>query len=203
MKLILFDFDGVLVNTNELSYQIHKIKNKDLTWQTFQGYLTGNFFEKMREAVKGGKHIPPDDYYGEYNKGLNNLTIEEALHNLILTLSVKYKIAIISSTISSYIKGFIKKEKLSGCFADIWGADHHLSKTFKIKNIIEKYNLSPENAIYITDTTGDMIEARASGVECIGVSWGLHDKEDLLEERPFAVVDTPEELEEKIEEFFK
>ncbi len=71
MRLVIFDFDGVLVNTSKLSYQIHTLKNPNFTWEHFQEYSTGNFHEGYEKAVKEGKHIPADDYYGEYKKGLH------------------------------------------------------------------------------------------------------------------------------------
>ncbi|HBB49542.1 TPA: hypothetical protein DEQ22_01975 [Candidatus Nomurabacteria bacterium] len=203
MKLVIFDFDGVLVNTNELSYQIHKIKNKDLTWKSYQEYSNGNFHEGYEKAVKEGKHLPADDFYGEYEKGLNALTMHDALHNLILSLVKNYRLVVVSSTNSSYIKDFLAKENLSEYFTDILGADVHRSKVFKIKTILKKYKLSPEESVFITDTLGDIKEAKECNVESIGVSWGLHEKKNLLKENPFVVVDIPEELEEKIEEFFK
>jgi phosphoglycolate phosphatase len=203
MKLIIFDFDGVLANTIELSYQIHTVKNKNLTREHFKEYATGNFYEGYDKAVKEGKHIPADDYYGEYKKGLDTLSIHDALHNLILSLARDYRLAIVSSTDSSYINDFIKKENLSECFSDILGSDIHKSKILKIKLILNQYRLSPDDAIYITDTTGDIIEARECGVKSIAVNWGLHDRENLLQENPFALVDTSQELEEKIKEFFK
>ena len=143
MKLILFDFDGVLVNTNELSYQIHKIKNKDLTWQTFQGYLTGNFFEKMREAVKGGKHIPPDDYYGEYNKGLNNISGINPLKTKCNSNYYKYIALLDNSIDKDKLKNELKKKNIN-LSGEVYNFDP-LSNSFKLKNTTD--NL--EKTIYI------------------------------------------------------
>lgn len=203
MKLILFDFDGVLANTKEIAYRIHKVKNKDLAWSTFQEYLTGNFFEKMDKAIKDGRHIPPDDFYGEYQKGLATLNMHDEIQKMVVLIREKYKLVIISSTGSEYIKEFLHREGLLKCFSEILGADMHHSKVFKINYILEKYKSLPSEALFVSDTSGDIMEARQCDVATIGVTWGYHDKEILLEEKPFAIVDTPEELEEKIEEFFK
>lgn len=194
MKLVIFDFDGVLVNTVELSYKIHAIKNKNLTKDQFQEYATGNFYEGYNQAVKEGKHIPADDYYGEYKKGLDILTIHEILHEAILFLVKNYKLVIISSTDGSYINDFLKKENISSCFSDVLGADIHRSKTLKIQTILTKYGLEPEKAVFITDTLGDIKEARECGVQSIGVTWGLHDRLILEKGDPFKIIDNPQEL---------
>lgn len=203
MKMILFDFDGVLANTINISYNIHTIKNKNLTWQHFKDYSMGNFHDGYERAVKDGKHIPADDFYGDYKKGLNTLTIEEMLHNIILSLAKKYKLAIVSSTDSSYIKDFLAKEKLDGCFSDVLGADVHRSKTFKIKNILEKYGLSSTDAVFVTDTLGDIKEGGECNVESIAVTWGLHDRDILEKGKPIAIIDNPQDLISAIEGVLK
>jgi len=203
MKLVIFDFDGVLANTEEMAYQIHKAKNENLTWKDFQYFSSGNFHEIYEKAVQEGKHIEPDNFYDNYKKGLEKINIHDALHKLVSSLAKNYKLVVVSSTSSVHIKNFLKKETLLHCFSDILGEDIHRSKVFKIETILKEYNSSPEEAIFITDTTGDVIEAQKCGVQSIGVTWGLHDREILEREKLFALVDTPEELGEKIEEFFR
>ncbi len=60
--------------------------------------------------------------------------------------------------------------------------------------MFEKYNLKPEECIFVTDTTGDIIEARKINLRTITVTWGYHNKELLESEYPFCIVDTPDEL---------
>ena len=200
MKLILFDFDGVLANTEKLCYRIHTVKNKDLTWERFQEYSNGNFFDGYFKAVKEGKHIPADDYDGSYKKILDVLTIQDILHESILYLAKNYRLAIVSSTDSSYINDFLRKEGLLEYFSDVLGMDTHLSKKFKIKKILEKYNLLPDDTIFITDTLGDIREANECGVRSIGVTWGLHDREALLKGKPIKIIDNPQDLVQSIKE---
>ncbi len=203
MKLIIFDFDGVLANTIEFSYKIHTIKNKNLTFKQFQEYSTGNFHEGYEKAVKEGRHIPPDDFYGDYKKGLDVLTIEDILHDSILSLATNYRLMIISSTSSSYINDFLIKENLDGCFSDILGEDIHRSKIIKIRTALLKYNLSSNDAVFVTDTLGDIKEANECGVKSIGVTWGLHDKLILERGNPVRIINNPQDLVGTIENVLK
>ncbi len=200
MKLIIFDFDGVLVNTEKLSYQIQTIKNKDFTWERFQEYSFGNFHESYDKAVKEGKHIPADDFYGSYKKGLGVMTIQDVLHDAILSLASNYRLAIISSTNSSFISDFLAKESLSPCFSDILGADIHISKVFKINAILKKYDLSSNEAVLVTDTLGDIKEANECKVRSIAVTWGLHDRAVLEKGNPVKIIDDPQNLIKAIQE---
>ena len=194
MKLILFDFDGVLADTEKACYQIHTIKNKDLTWKRFQEYSLGNFFEGYDKAVEEGKHIPADDFLGSYKKILDFLTIHEILHESVLSLATDYRLAIISSANTSYINDFLVKEGLSECFSDVLGADIHRSKTFKIKTILTKYHIMPKDTVFVTDTLGDIKEAEKCCVSSIGVTWGLHDRSILEKGKPLKIIDDPQDL---------
>ena len=200
MKLILFDFDGVLANTEEICYQIHAVKNKDLTWKRFQEYSLGNFHEIYGKAVKEGLHIEPDDFFGSYKKALEVITIHDILHDSILSLATDYRLAIISSADSSYINDFLAREDLLKCFSDVLGADIHRSKIFKIRSVLGKYNLTPENAVFITDTLGDIKEANECGVQSIGVTWGLHDRSILEKGKPLKIIDNPQDLVKAVKE---
>ncbi|MBI2630698.1 HAD family hydrolase [Candidatus Nomurabacteria bacterium] len=203
MKLVIFDFDGVLANTIELSYTIHTAKNPNMTLEHFKEYSNGNFYENYNKAVKEGRHIPADDFYGDYKKGLDILTIDKILHDSILFLSKKYKLVIISSTNSSFINDFLANENLSGYFADILGADVHTSKALKIKTVLEKYKLDPSNCVFVTDTLGDIKEARECSVQSIAVTWGLHDKSILEKGNPVKIIDNPQDLVGVIENVLK
>ena len=194
MKTVFFDFDGVLAHTEKLCFEIHKIKNKDLTWENFQEYSSGNFHDGYDQAVKEGRHIPADDFYGQYEQGLSMMSIEEILHDAICVLAEKFRLAIISSTDTGYIRDFLAKENLTDKFNDILGADIHRNKTFKIRMLLEKYGISPEEAVFITDTLGDMKESRECGVPSIGVTWGLHDRSFLEKGDPAHIIENPQEL---------
>ena|SRR3989344_1080061 len=203
MKLIIFDFDGVLVHTHIMCYEIHKELNPDLKYNFSQSLSHGNFPELYTKAENENKIIGNPNFRSIYKDRISSLEMPVELKKIIIKLSEKYPLFIISSTASNMILPFLEKERIVDKFKMIFGSDIHVSKTEKIKNLLTDYKLSPKDVIFITDTTGDIIEARECGVQSIGVTWGLHDPENLSREKPFALVNTPEELEEKIEEFFR
>lgn len=203
MKLILFDFDGVLANTHIMCYEIHKELNPNLKWDFFQGLSRGNFWELYNKAVEENKIIHNSDFHNIYNDRLACLEMPEELKKVVVKLSEKYPLFIVSSSAKSQIIPFLEKESLIDKFKMILGREAHVSKTEKIKKIIADFKISPKDIIFVTDTTGDIMEARECEVQSIGVSWGLHNKKYISQEKPLFLVDTPLELEEKIEEFFR
>ena len=46
-----------------------------------------------------------------------------------------------------------------------------------------------ENAVMIGDTTFDMIMARSAGTAAIGVTWGVHESDELIEAGASHIVD--------------
>lgn len=49
-----------------------------------------------------------------------------------------------------------------------------------VQKALEMLEVSPENAVYIGDSEVDVATAKAAGLPCISVTWGLRDAETLL-----------------------
>jgi phosphoglycolate phosphatase len=200
-KLILFDFDGVLVDTLSICFSLNAENNDALSLEEYKSFFKGNVYEAKRFDGSSMKYR--DDYFEKYATQTRELKVPEEIIRILKELSAKYILAIVSSAPKVQINDILNREKVSYCFVDIFGSDFHTSKVIKIKMILEKFGVTNTNVIFITDTMGDIIEARECGVKSIAVSWGFHDPKDLLQEKPFALVYTPQELEQKIKEFFK
>ena len=197
-KLVIFDFDGVLADTLEFSFKIHKDLNGNLTWEKFQDFSTGNFHEGMNKAVQDESYVIPPNFYQFYEKNLLIISIQDIIRDTIFQLKENYILSIVSSTDSIYISNFLKKEKILDYFSDILGTDVDRNKTVKINNLLKKYNILSKNAVFITDSLGDIIEANECKIKSIGVTWGLHDKKDLERGKPNVIIDDPRFLLETI-----
>ena len=53
-KLVMFDFDGVLINTMDLWFQINKKTNQNLTREKFDDMSRSNFQDAIDEEIKEG-----------------------------------------------------------------------------------------------------------------------------------------------------
>ncbi|MFA5095596.1 MAG: HAD hydrolase-like protein [Candidatus Paceibacterota bacterium] len=202
-KLVIFDFDGVLANTLEFSFKIHKDINGNLTWEKFQKFAMGDFHEEMRRSVEKESHIIPKNFYELYEKNLNEIGINEVLRATVSELRNNHKLAIVSSTSSSYISNFLEKEKILSYFNDILGQDVHTSKIVKINTLLERYKIIPNYAVFITDSLGDILEGNECKIKSIGVTWGIHGKETLKKGNPSAIIDDPRDLLETIQNVLK
>ncbi len=63
-----------------------------------------------------------------------------------------------------------------------------------VLSLLEELDILPEHAVMIGDTSHDMAMAKAAGVDRIGITLGVHDREVLNHYQPKAVVDSLTEL---------
>ena len=61
-------------------------------------------------------------------------------------------------------------------------------------SILDELNLAPHEAIMIGDTSHDLKMAQNAGIDSIGVTFGVHDREVLNQYNPKVVVDSLTEL---------
>jgi phosphoglycolate phosphatase len=82
-------------------------------------------------------------------------------------------------------------------FVTLQTADRHPSKPHPsmLSTAMSEAGADPPATVMIGDTAFDMAMARAAGVRAIGVAWGYHLPEELIEAGAEAIAQTPAELE--------
>lgn len=109
--------------------------------------------------------------------------VEETLRNL----AQRYPMAIVSNCGPGYIEAFLKAHHFSDCFVDFeHSGNTGLSKGENIRLVMERNGW--KQAVYVGDTLGDAMAARAAGIPFVFASYG------------FGVV-SPEDYAVKMEDF--
>ncbi|MDB5259188.1 MAG: putative phosphatase [Candidatus Taylorbacteria bacterium] len=195
----MFDFDGVIVDSlaacHELSNSISPV-----TLEEYRARFEGNINDAVRRPA-----IRQADFFAEYGQKLICLDPHPEMAAAVRELSAgaEYALVIISSTHSLLIDEFLQKHSLRQCFKEILGNDVDKSKVKKIRIALEKYHAQPHDALFITDTLGDVKEAAECSVGCIAVSWGYHADEVLRKGNPYAVVNDKAGLVPAVQAYFK
>lgn len=174
MKLVIFDFDGVLVDTFSICFSLSAECNDNLSLEDYRSFFRDNIYNTTRSD--GTPMNYRADFHEKYEEQTRELKVPEELKKLLKKLALKHTLAIVSSTPTLMIKGILDREDVLSCFKDIFGSDLHKSKVVKIKMLLEKYKTTPLDALFVTDTTGDIIEARECKVESIAVPWAIMKK---------------------------
>ncbi|MFA6601954.1 MAG: HAD-IA family hydrolase [Candidatus Paceibacterota bacterium] len=200
---ILFDFDGVIVNSFSAAFGVHKLICPAATEDDYRKAFEGNINDWQMKTVKHDERCRHDlDFFAEYIPRMKKIELVAGMSEVIEKLSKSYSLIVISSTLSAPIGELLEKYKLASFFQEIMGNDVHTSKVEKMKIFFAKYKTDAQHCLFITDTLGDMREGAKVNVSAVGVTWGFHDKERLVQGKPVAIVESPEELVGVVEKYF-
>ncbi len=201
-KVLIFDFDGTLADTLEVivkitndlaeefgyppSNQEDLVKIRHLgAWQVIQRsgvsvfklpLLIRKLQEKLSQEIENIKLFP------EMQKTLDKL--KAGGHTL----------GIVTSNSGENVNKFLAAHQMQDIFDFVASSTTLFGKHRTLKRIIEKYNLEPENTIYIGDETRDIEAAHKIGIEVIAVSWGFNSVEVLATQTPEYLIHSPLDL---------
>lgn len=188
IKLIIFDFDGTLVDTKEMIERAIRASLGKYGYKITKEFLDllGNWpiKETLEHIISNRKNIEKvaEDFILRKNK---NFREAKLIKEIIALKSLKQRKIILSNNLSSFIKKVLKNLKID-FFDEIYGADKFHNKEEKFKKIIKKYKIKASQVIYIGDRPIDIKLAQKIG--CISVaishkaSWSTRKK--LLNEKP-------------------
>lgn len=204
-KIIIFDLDGVLVDSNKLTaedfYNVHPTAPGDLYKET----LCGNFIEEAAKLTDFKKPETPEEQemrLETYIKNKKDCAIFEGIPELLHELHCAgFTLCLNTSAGPRTCLPSLEHHGLINFFDFLGTKEISTKKTEKFKMICEKYGAKADEMIFITDTLGDIREADHSGVPTIAVTWGIHDREYFnreLHDNLIDIVDSVAELREKI-----
>jgi phosphoglycolate phosphatase len=196
IEIIIFDFDGVIINEFEEHYSFYKKRIEGLTKEEFKSLFEGNLHEKLKSFKERDRGLDPQDNYGLYQRSVD---VDFKIKEILKKLSKKYVLGIISSGLEEDLKIALHNNEMGSVFTFIYGKETHSSKVEKFKLVFENYKVEPKQCIFVTDTIGDIIEARKVGVESIAVDYGYHERKRIQKVNPLKIVSSFSELRRAIE----
>jgi len=198
-RVLIFDFDGVIADTihvhvpiyNQLS---HKYNLKPLkTPEEYSNIFDNNFYEAL-PGLGLPNHQVEDllkDWKRLFLQEFNNMPLYPGIKDAISQLAQHNEVCIVTTNSSKILKSYLTLKEIKE-FQTILGEEEDKSKVNKLNTI---KSLHPSHDYYyITDTIGDIIEAKQAGVKSVAVTWGYQEKEKLAKENPDHIVDSVEEL---------
>jgi len=206
-QILLFDFDGVIVNTFELCFSITKKFNSDLSHDAYLALFEGNIYDGLKKKNGGiyDKKQENDErgFFEIYTPQLLEIGPVPGMSEIIKELEKDYVLIMLTSTINSPINSYLEKYGLHKYFDKIFGADVHKSKEEKIKMVFQEFNVKPNDCLFITDTLGDMREAEKAGIQVMGVLWGFHPEKTLEKGNPIALARAPADIIFEVNKYFQ
>lgn len=198
IKVIICDFDGVIINEFQTHYELARKQITDLTEKEFKRLFEGNVHSEIEKLKNRDTGFDMKYYFNEHKK---TVLIKPKIRSIIKKLSGKYILGIISSAKESGAIECIRNSGLGGIFSFVYGLETHKLKTEKFNLVLENFSVSKGECIFVTDTLGDVFEAKKVGIETIVVDYGYHERETLLKGKPLEIISNLSELSEVLERY--
>lgn len=210
MKLVIFDLDGTLVDSQEFileaqrrAFEAHRIPppSREASLSIVGLSLVEAF------TVLAGANGPVESLANAYREAWAAMrgdpSFEDPLYpgarDAIASLAAKDNImlGIATGKARRGVAHLLERTGWRDWFATVQTADEHPSKPAPdmILAALAETGAASASTTMIGDTSFDMAMARAAGVHCIGVAWGYHARAELQEAGAERIVaDFPELL---------
>lgn len=215
-QTILFDFDGTLVNTTPLI-----LRSYQATWETHFGFsfddrtyigtfgthLHSSLGELIDLGVEHGRHNPPADReksigellatYRHFNLGWHDEMVEPfpEVESMLRQIRERGLVTgIVSSKMQAGVERGLRLFDLGHYFDLIVAAEHvtrHKPDPEPIRVALDRLAAPAGQALYLGDSTHDMIAGRAAGVRTAAAAWGPFERAELEATAPDFILDTP------------
>ena len=176
-KIIIFDLDGVLINSLPNMKKALKLTSNrlylKLSFSKYKKFL-GLPFEKILENMKIKKDFKKiKKYYEFYSlKYINQIKINKNFLKELRVLKKNYFLAIYTSKSKKRTKKIINKYKLFDDCVTIDDVKKGKPMPEGLLKIIKKFNIEKKNAVYIGDSIYDYQCAKRASILYLHADWG-------------------------------
>ncbi|MCA9488132.1 MAG: HAD family hydrolase [Nanoarchaeota archaeon] len=196
LKAIIFDFDGVLFDDYEEHYQAYKKRYKDMTRKLHSKAYEGNILEAKENLLKiKNKSFVVKNF-------LQGILMKKGIRKEALRFLKKnkkdYSYFIVTAASEDFINYYLLRKKLTNLFKMIMGKESGKYKVDKMKKFLKENKLKKNEVVFVTDTLGDIKEAKKVGIKTIAIDFGFHKRKILEKGNPYKIVSSFKELEEVI-----
>ncbi len=207
-KIVIFDMDGVLVDTIEDAYKNVLLSHPFMTREEYGQLHAENYHEAIAKyrATNPPLEVSPEEHSirtAAYTLQKSQASLFPGMRELLEKLQNEGYIVILNT--SAYERNsfpLLERTDIKKFFDMLGTAEISKNKIDKFKIILEKYQVLAKDVLFVTDAIGDIREAREVNIPTVAVTWGVHTEEDFNKEsyeNLASVVDTESELDNFIE----
>ncbi len=200
LKYIIFDFDGTLVDSRDLSIQVinqlaEKYQFNRLSREQIEHLRKYPIAERCRAINFPLYKIPFAffDFLLLYKQGTDQLSLYPGIKDLLVELEAEnYKLAVISSNTEENIRQALLNNNIE-MIDDVLAASI-FGKDKVIKSFLKRHSLTASEVLYVGDELRDILACKRAGIKIAWVSWGFDSIEVTEIEKPDFTVHQPMDL---------
>lgn len=208
IKALIFDFDGLILETEEPIYiawqEIYQDYGCQITFDNWSNFIgtTEHAFDPLEELqAQVGYELPREQLYSRQRKRESEMVLEREIMPGVLDYleeakSLNLKIGLASSSSCAWVTGHLERLGLIQYFDSIKGSDD-VSYTKPDPELylaaIEDLGILPREGVVLEDSVNGIIAAKKSGLFCVWVPNALTKRTstDLADLRLDSLADLP------------
>ncbi|MEJ2886808.1 HAD family hydrolase [Actinomycetospora aeridis] len=219
VRAVVFDLDGTLVQTRVASWEVFAPISRrhglgvDTPAQYFE-LFRGNVFTSIRGLCSDDEQAraATADFLAALRADYAPPLVP-GMHAVVRRLASECTLAVMSSNAMEVLRRVLVDNELAYCFAHVFGGDVAPDKRAALRAFLadagsgygrrcsadydeagEAERPDPSTTVLVTDTAGDVRDAREVGVRVVGVTWGMHSARELTEAGAEFVALWPQEV---------
>lgn len=219
VRAVVFDLDGTLVQTRVASWEVFEPISRrhglgvDTPGKYFE-LFRGNFFTSIRTLCSGDEQAraATADFLTALRAHYAPPLVP-GMHAVVRRLASECTLAVMSSNAMEVLRRVLVDNDLAYCFAHVFGGDVAPDKRAALRAFLDDAGSGygrrcsadydeaggaarpePATTVLVTDTAGDVRDAREVGVRVVGVSWGMHTAAELTQAGAEFVALWPQEV---------
>ncbi len=203
--LVIFDFDGTIADTFDTGIKVinklsRRYNSPEMGEEEIEAYrnlgLKRTILMMIRKGaswlkiIKIARLIHP-----KLNEEISKVKLFDGIDKVIKSLKKQgYVLGIVSTNTTKNINDFLKKHKLKKMFDFVESVGIWKTKTGRLRRIMKKNGVKPDEVIYIGDETRDIKAGNKLGIRIISATWGFHSRGALKNYQPKYLANKPEEI---------
>jgi len=200
-KIVIFDFDGTLVDSNQLIESIFISVKDKYGFNNFSAQDLKNLRNRSLKDIVTQLKISPfrlakiaSEVRKEVNKKIETLSWIDGVLPMLKNLHQnEVQLGILSSSSQENLEKFISFSKID-LFEFIYSGKNLFGKDKDLTKLIKEQHLIKNEVLYVGDEVRDIEACQKVGLVVAGVTWGFEGKTLLAEARPDYLIEKPEEL---------
>ena len=202
MRLLLFDYDGVIADTfaDMIRFAQEACDELGVDHNVIPTDISG--LEVMSFAVFGQTCGVPKELTGEFVDRCTQKFAEKptpplifnGMQDVIRELAKGNILAMVTGNTTENVNTFLAHHGLQDCFQAIYGVNMSGSKAEKITMSKRQFEAGKDACFFVGDSLSDIRAAQEAGVRSVAVGWGHQQLELLRKGNPDFIVRSPADL---------